>query len=227
MTGQYDGKVDLSGSKERSQKSRGRPRKSRGLSTPTSGPRQAPGTRETPRRSRGLGSRLRHPIFRFVVVLLILLGLFELILATSFVKEKLIPPYLEFYARLSGGVMEVFGEKVTVDGATVSSPRYNVDIKRGCDAMQPSILFIAAVLAAPVIRWPKVPGLIFGLLFLMVMNLVRVVSLFYVGVHYPSAFDVMHHDVWQAAFIFLAILAWTVWALWAAGKTISVAHDTT
>ena len=168
---------------------------------------------------------MRHPIFRFVVVLLILLGLFEVILATSFVKEKLLPPYLEFYARLSGSVMEVFGEDVTVQGATVSSVRYSVNIKRGCDAMQPSILFIAAVIAAPVIRWPKVPGLILGLLFLMVMNLVRVVSLYYIGVHYPSAFDVMHHDVWQAVFIFLAILAWGLWALWAAGKTVNVAYD--
>ena len=159
-------------------------------------------------------------------MLLVLLGLFEVLLATSFVKEHLIPPYLQFYARLSGDVMEIFGEDVSVTGSTVSSPRYSVNIKRGCDAMQPSILFIAAVLASPVVMWPKVPGLILGLLFLLVMNLVRVVSLFYIGVHYPSAFDVMHHDVWQAGFIFLAILAWTLWALWAAGKTVKVARDT-
>ena len=218
----------MSGSKGKNPRPRRSTKESGAPSAPTSSLKGTAGARKRPRRPRRLRSRLRHPIFRFVVVLLILLGLFEIILATSFMKEKLIPPYLEFYARLSGSVMELLGEKVTVDGATVSSVRYSVNIKRGCDAMQPSILFIAAVLAAPVIRWLKVPGLIFGLLFLMVMNLVRVVSLYYIGVHFsPSVFNVMHHDVWQAGFIFLAILIWTLWALWAAGKTVRVAYAST
>ncbi len=180
----------------------------------------------------GRGSRIarvpwRHPIFRFVVLLLILLGLFEIVLTTDFVKEKFVPSYLRQWARVSGEVMAIFGEDVTVSGSAVSSPCYEVNIKKGCDAIQPSILLIAAVLASPVVLWTKVPGLILGLLFLMGMNLIRIISLFYIGVHYPKAFDIMHHDVWQVTFIFLAILAWGLWAVWAANKTASVGHAAT
>ncbi len=137
----------------------------------------------------------------------------------------MVPPYLHFWAKISGSTLEMFGENMTVSGTNISSPRYSVNIKRGCDAFQPSILLVAAVLASPVLAWTKLPGLVFGLLVLMVMNLVRVVSLFYIGIHFSAeTFDIMHHDVWQLTFILLAILAWALWALWAADKTASRQH---
>ena len=169
---------------------------------------------------------LRHPIARFVVFLLILLGLFEVFLATRFAKEEFNPPYLRFCARLSGGVMAAFGENVTVNGSTIHGERFDVNIKKGCDAMQPIALFVAAVLASPVVLRTKLLGLVAGLFFLQVMNLVRVISLFYVGIYFPGAFDIMHHDVWQGTFIILAVLAWALWALWAAGRTVERAHAT-
>ena len=46
----------------------------------------------------------------------------------------------------------------------------------------------------------------------MVLNLVRVISLFLVRIYSPKAFETMHLDVWQALFIFLAIVLWAVWA---------------
>ena len=81
------------------------------------------------------------------------------------------------------------------------------------------MLFISAVLASPVAFLSKVPGLLIGFLFLMAMNLVRVISLFYIGIYFPSAFNTAHHDVWQAVFIILSILAWALWAIWAVRKT--------
>jgi len=44
---------------------------------------------------------------------------------------------------------------------------------------------------------------------------VRIISLFLCAVHWKSAFNIMHLDVWQALFIFLAILFWALWAAWA------------
>jgi exosortase/archaeosortase family protein len=102
---------------------------------------------------------------------------------------------------------------------TVSSDRFSVDIKRGCDAVQPTVLFISAVLASPVGFLSKLPGLAIGFFFLMAMNLVRVISLFYIGIHLPSWFDMAHHDIWQATFIILSILAWALWAIWAVRRT--------
>lgn len=190
----------------------------------TDGGRDAP---PSTKRNQTRAARRPHPrriIFRFVLWLLVILGSFELLLATETVTENLIPRYLRFCATLSGGTMRLFGEQVTVLDSTISSPRYSVNIKRGCDAVQPTALFVAAVFASPVVFWPKVPGVVVGLLCLMVMNLVRVISLFYTGVYYPRAFDVMHHDVWQAAFIFISISLWALWAVWAARLTAVKRH---
>ncbi|GAG21353.1 unnamed protein product [marine sediment metagenome] len=56
--------------------------------------------------------------------------------------------------------------------------------------------------------------MIIGCSLLLVLNLVRIVTLYLTGLYYRSLFDMMHLDVWQAAFIVLAILFWAGWASW-------------
>lgn len=90
-----------------------------------------------------------------------------------------------------------------------------MQIVRGCDAIEPTAAFAAAVLASPVSLWTKLPGILVGTLILLFVNLVRLVSLFLIGVHWPRALDVMHEDLWQAAFIVLAIVLWAIWVQWA------------
>jgi exosortase/archaeosortase family protein len=92
------------------------------------------------------------------------------------------------------------------------SPRFSIQIERGCDAVEPSALFVVAVLASPVRFRRKIPPVILGTVFLLVLNVIRIVTLFLTGLHLRSLFDTMHLDVWQAAFIVLAILLWAVWA---------------
>lgn len=82
----------------------------------------------------------------------------------------------------------------------------------GCDAVEPSALFVSAVLASPVPLLSRLSAAAIGTIVLMLLNLIRVVSLFLVRVYYPQAFDTMHLDVWQALFIFLAIVFWAMWA---------------
>ena len=163
--------------------------------------------------------REKHPIFRFVLLLAVFMGIANIALTTDRVRHGLIPEYLRGWAHISGSVLRMLGEDARVVGSAVSSSRFSVDIKRGCDAVQPTVLFISAVLASPVAVLSKVPGLLIGFFFLMAMNLVRVISLFYIGIYFPSAFNTAHHDVWQAVFIILSILAWALWAIWAVRKT--------
>ena len=155
----------------------------------------------------------KRPVFRFVVSFGLLMGLFYLAGATSFANDTVFPKYLRLNARLSGAILRVFEDSVTVSGESLSSPRYSLTIARGCDAIEPSALFLAGVLAFPAPLLSKLPGMLIGTLCLMVLNLVRIVTLFYVGVFWPRAFHTVHVDVWQALFIFLAILFWTLWAL--------------
>lgn len=181
-------------------------------------------SRRKPPGAGGRRARGKRPVLRFVVLFALFIGAFQLACVTPFMKDTVFPSYLRVNARLSAAVIGVFEESLTVMGKRISSPRGALVIERGCDAIEPSALFLAGVLAFPAAFAMKLPGMLIGTLCLMVLNLVRIISLFYVQIYYPRAFHIMHVDVWQSLFVFLAIAAWVWWALWAT-KPRSVSGD--
>ncbi len=167
----------------------------------------------------------RGPVFRFVALFLVSMLLFWLATASSWVRATLFPAYLELNAQFSGAILRIFEQNIIVSGQSLSG-RYALTIQRGCDAIEPSVLFLSGVLAFPATFRSKLPGILFGTLCLMLLNIVRIVSLYYIGVYYPGAFEFMHVQVWQAVFIFIAIFFWILWAAWALPKSKMTRHAT-
>ena len=129
------------------------------------------------------------------------------------VKDSFFPGYLRLNASVSAVILDGFGQDVTVnDQALISGKGASIQVERGCDAAAASALFVSAVLASPVPWLSRLLAAAAGTFLLALLNLIRVMSLFLVRLYYPKAFDVMHLDVWQALFIFLAILFWAAWA---------------
>ena len=151
----------------------------------------------------------------FVVLLALLFGLFQVVMTIPWVKDTLFQGNLRLNARVSGAVLGLFEESLSVNGTSIRSPRWSLRIERGCDAIDPVALFACALLAFPGAWSRKLAGLVAGTAALMVLNQVRIITLFYVGVYFPGAFQIVHLDVWQAMFIFVALLFWILWALWA------------
>ena len=150
---------------------------------------------------------------RFLLIFGLCLGAYFLSTLTPPVKHGFFPAYLRLNARASGAILRVLGQDVSVrDQSIVSADGPAIDIERGCDAVEPSALFVSAVLASPVPFASRLFAAVAGSFALMLLNLVRVVSLFLVRVYHPDAFETMHLDVWQALFIILAILLWAMWA---------------
>ncbi len=166
----------------------------------------------------------KWPVFRFVGLFVLLMGLFYGLTFVPVLNKRFLPYYMEFNARASAGILSVLGEGASANGTAVVSARYSVDIRHGCDAIEPSALFIAAVLAFPG-RWlSKIPGLIAGTVVLAIINLIRIVTLFYTGIYKPEWFQAMHVDVWQPVFILLALTLWVLWALWATRGGVGRPH---
>lgn len=140
------------------------------------------------------------------------------ILWIPYVSGTILPAYMRLNAVVAASVMNVVGADARTNGTQISavSPRpWSVDIQQGCDAVEPTALFVAAVLAFPASLRFKAPGVLIGALVLALINLVRIITLFYTGVYFPRAFEVMHVDVWQPIFILLALVFWILWAWWA------------
>ncbi len=164
-----------------------------------------------------------RPVLRFVLSFALLMGPFTLFFYGALTRTSFLEPYLhvnaafEWYldlnAAASAVVLRTFGEDATAEGQSVRSPRASVEIRYGCDAILPTALFASAILAFPVTMRTKWTAIIVGCGALLAINLVRIVSLYYVRIYRFDWFHALHVDVWQPAFIFLALLFWVMWAL--------------
>lgn len=140
---------------------------------------------------------------------------FYAVRVAPFFLEHVFDPYLRANANVSAWVLDLFGERASARAAVVSGRRYQVSINRGCDALEPTALYAAAVIAVPVVLRRKLIGVVAGVGILALLNLVRIISLYFTGVFFPDAFEVMHVDVWQPVFILFTVLLWIAWAWWA------------
>lgn len=154
---------------------------------------------------------------RFLALFLVILGVGFSAVALRPVDNAVVGPLTAFVARLSGGVLAALGEDITISGSDLRSPRFAVSIRNGCNGLVTSLVLVAGVLAFPASRRAKVAGVTLGLVAVQLINLVRVVSLFYTGVYFPGIFNEAHVVVWQSIVILWGVAMWLVWARWAAG----------
>jgi len=166
---------------------------------------------------RGLSDWLlnKRPVAGFVILFIVLMSTFYGLTFVDVFEKRVLPAYMRWNAQASAVILNVFGEGATANDTSVISKRFSVNIQHGCDAIEPSALFIAAVLAFPASLKSKLPGILIGTFVLAIVNLTRIVSLFYTGIYWHTWFETVHVDVWQPVFIVLALVFWILWAWWA------------
>ncbi len=139
------------------------------------------------------------------------------LLSFIFIYSKLVDSgaldtFFNFTARATGSLLNLFGASVQVDQALITSPHFSMVIVANCTALIPIVIFISAVLAFPSTIKQKVIGIILGIVALYALNLIRTVSLFFIGSSFSeSVFEIAHILVWQSLMIILAIILWLFW----------------
>jgi exosortase/archaeosortase len=118
------------------------------------------------------------PVLRFGLTFGAFMALYYVVTLLPWTDGKLFPAYLRANARLSNTILHWFGQASVVAGATIRSPQFSITIKRGCDALEPSWLFCAAVVAFPAPWHRRLPGMLVGVLAILNLNLARIVSLY-------------------------------------------------
>jgi len=156
----------------------------------------------------------KYPVLRFIIIFATLMGAFYFLYLSPFFVNTLAPRYLRFDAEVSAVILNWLGQNVNVIDTNVVSSRFSITIKRGCDAIEPTALFLCAIIAFSAPFWLKIRGIIIGALFLLTLNFIRIISLFFAGIYYPQAFHILHTEIWQLVFILLAMLFFIVWLLW-------------
>ena len=135
----------------------------------------------------------------------------------GFLGSSLVDHIAAWTADWTSRGLNILGGSTSVSGTLLVSDSFAVNIVAECTAVGPLVLFIGAVMAYPASLKAKGIGLAIGLVVLTLVNLVRIMSLFWIGSAYPEYLDMAHLLVWQSAIILLAIVMWLVWAERAAG----------
>jgi exosortase/archaeosortase family protein len=101
---------------------------------------------------------------------------------------------MNLYARVVGGALGLIDPSIFVSHNQILG-RASLSITPRCDAMDANILFCAALLAVPVSWWRTAGVLAAGLSVLVAFNVLRLCCDYYVGVHFPAEFELVHFDL--------------------------------
>lgn len=88
---------------------------------------------------------------------------------------------------------------------------FAVAVDAECNGIDVVIVLWAAIIAFPSSLRSKAFGMLFGLLALQSLNLVRILSLFYIGTWNEEAFTWVHHNLWQGLMILGVLLTFMLW----------------
>ena len=141
--------------------------------------------------------------------------------------DRLLYVYLGANARLASAILNWLGQANQVSAITIRSARFAITVRRGCDAVEPAWFFCAAVLSFPASFARKIPGMLAGVTLILALNLLRIVSLYFIGLQFPRFFSMAHLEIWPAIFIVMAILLWAGWIGWTESPYPREPHATT
>lgn len=148
----------------------------------------------------------------FLAFFIVLLGGSFTLVSLNAVNDHVIEPFTAAIARVSGAVLNLMGQGITMEGTIVRNARFAVNIENGCNGVETMLIFCSAVLAFPA-PWPaRLGGLVLGCVAIQIINLARVVALFLTGAYLPDFFDSSHTVVWQTVVILFGVLLWILWA---------------
>jgi len=149
-------------------------------------------------------------LFKFIGLII----LFYLIWANQYIQEYWVSSIANMYAKISGGILNLLGAGVAINGDIIASQQFSIGIKNGCDGIEGLAIYWCALVIYPATCKQKMTGFLWGTLFLVILNIIRIISLYEIGIHLPNMFDVMHESIWQILFIILTLIGLFVWVDW-------------
>ena len=129
------------------------------------------------------------------------------------VQTHVVLPWTSLLADSSGWLLSLFDSNVDTMGKIVRSTDngFAISIEPGCNGVEAMIVLLAAIAAFPAPFSYKLKGLVWGFFAIQTMNLLRIISLFYLGQWSETLFDWAHLYIWQALIMLDALIVFLVW----------------
>jgi exosortase H (IPTLxxWG-CTERM-specific) len=152
-------------------------------------------------------------MLRFILLFLLYLAILFALELLRPVDAHVILPFTAAIAKISVGLVGLFDSHAVAFGKVLQSTSngFAISIERGCNGVEAVIILVAAMLAFPAPWKHRLIGIGLGFLAIQALNLVRIISLFYLGQWNRVWFDWFHLYVWQALIVLDALIAFLIW----------------
>jgi exosortase H (IPTLxxWG-CTERM-specific) len=145
----------------------------------------------------------------------VLIGLFTLEMLKP-VQETIIQPFTGLLAMLSTAIILPFDDSVIAQGRVLrdAATGFAVSIEAGCNGVEAAIVLIAGIMAFPARTTHKLVAIAAGFIFVQALNIVRIISLFYLGQWNYSVFVWFHLYLWPVLIMLDVLVVFALYLSW-------------
>ncbi len=150
---------------------------------------------------------------RFLILFLVIQGVLFGAQLTPWGQDYFVEPWTNGLAHFCAQLVALVDPSAVATGKVLRSATngFAVSIEAGCNGIEATLVLIAAILAFPSTWKQKLWGLGLGFLAVQGLNVVRIISLFYLGQWNITAFEWAHLYIWQALIMLDVLIVWLIW----------------
>jgi len=129
------------------------------------------------------------------------------------VQEHVIVPFTSMLARLSAALILPFDSTAIAYGKILQfkDTGFAVSIEAGCNGVEATIVLVAAIVAYPANWRARLIAIGLGFLAIQIMNLARIISLFYLGNWNMDIFSWIHLYLWPSLIMLDVLIVFIVY----------------
>ena len=153
---------------------------------------------------------------KFLLIFCSVLALLFAIEMLNPVQEAVIHPFTAVLANVSTAVILPFDDTVIAQGRVLrdATTGFAVSIEAGCNGVEAAIVLIAGIVAFPASIQHKVIAILAGFVFVQALNIVRIISLFYLGQWNYTVFEWFHLYLWPVLIMLDVLVVFAIYLQW-------------
>jgi exosortase H (IPTLxxWG-CTERM-specific) len=148
---------------------------------------------------------------RSIIIFVFSVTVFGLAINNDYLDTHVNDFFTLLVAQLSNFLINLLGTKSVLSYKTITSQSFSVLVINQCNGVFTTGIFISAVFAFPARLREKIIGILLGFFSIFVINVLRIVGIFFVGIKFPNFMHEAHVWVAQTLVIILSISIWLLW----------------
>lgn len=150
---------------------------------------------------------------RFLILFVLIQAVLFGAQLTPWGQEYFVIPWTNGLAHFCAQLVALFDSGAEATGKILRSTSngFAVSIEAGCNGVEATLVLIAAIFAFPATWKQKLWGFGLGFIAVQGLNVVRIISLFYLGQWNMTAFEWAHLYIWQALIMLDVLIVWLIW----------------